>query len=136
MWFTLVHNGVPIGAVDLPLAGLAAGRVACLRAYGAIQPVVRVATAALLDVGVFGVAAPPRSPRSAETIRLRRALARGARLQLELRSDAGELVPTTFVNLLEAPDDGGVIAVVGVAEAPSLVGAITRGSPRGTTGQI
>jgi hypothetical protein len=123
MWFTVQHDGVPVGTAHLPIAELAAGRLGRLPAYAAVQPIVRAATAVLLEVGLFGAALHPAENPSAEVARARRALIRAASLRFELLGEQGERVQAAFVNLLEAPADGGVIVVAGFGEAFALMGA-------------
>jgi hypothetical protein len=50
-------------------------------------------------------------------------MARAARLPLVLTTESGAHALTHFVNLLEAPADGGIIVLVSFVEASALVGA-------------
>jgi hypothetical protein len=59
-----------------------------------------------------------------ETVRLRHAISRAARLRLGLLDEQGASVQATFVNLLEAPADEGVVVVAGFGEAMAGVAAV------------
>ncbi|HJU69012.1 MAG TPA: hypothetical protein VJ650_12310 [Gemmatimonadaceae bacterium] len=103
MLFTITHNGVPVGTVELTRADTsAAEQIACavlpLPGYAPIQPVVRAASVALRNLLPAGPAADPGTQAAAE-----RALGRGAELgrALELRDPTGLLVPTDFIELSE-----------------------------------
>jgi hypothetical protein len=124
MWYAVLHEQTLIGIVDLPLADLASGRMQRFPAYAAIRPTVRAATAALLQLGFFGAAYPALPPRMRETVRLRHAISRAARLRLGLLDEQGASVQATFVNLLEAPADEGVVVVAGFGEAMAGVAAV------------
>ncbi|HEY2374990.1 MAG TPA: hypothetical protein VGH98_03355 [Gemmatimonadaceae bacterium] len=123
MWYTVLHEEAPIGIVELPLAGLAAGTMQRFPTYRAIRPTVRAATGALLQLGLFGAAYPPIPPRQREIARLRRAIARAARLPLSLVDERGAAAHAAFVNLLEAPADERVVVVAGFEDTLAGVGA-------------
>ena len=131
MWYTIVADGIPVGVVDLPARAVAAARVHPLPGYQTIEPTVRLATEAILHLGLFGIAAPRVSSNSAEAIHERRAFAHAARLRLELVTEGGRQTPTTFLNLLQAPADGGVIAVANFMTTSSPVGAVIDAQPDG-----
>lgn len=124
MWYTVLHDEVPIGIVDLPPLALAAGAMQRLPAYSAIQPTVRAATIALLALGFYGAALPPIPPRSREILHSRRALARAARLRLSLVNERGAIAHVRFVNLLEPPGDERVVVVAAFDDAIAAVGAM------------
>ena len=110
MWFTVLHAGIPVGAVDLAPTGLAAGRLVRVTAYRAISARVRAASEALFAFGFYGPAASaiPDIPRR----QARMALRSGAALRLELAPLApGRATATTFVNLIETPADGQVVVI-------------------------
>ena len=104
MWFVVLNEGVPLGTVDLPASALAAGRLVPIAAgYDSVAPRIHAASAALLAFGLYGppISAVPDLTRR----RARIALFAGATLALELRAlDTGELAPTRFINLVEAPN--------------------------------
>ena len=117
MWFTVLRAGVPIGTVELPPRELVAGRLLRHAGYTAIADRVRAASEALLAYGVYGppVSAVPDPARR----RARAALRAGATLALELRVlPTGELVPVTFVNLVETPADRDVIVIACFRQTP------------------
>jgi hypothetical protein len=134
VWYTIVNEGVPLGLVDLPSRTLAAAQVHPLPAYHTIEPTIRLATEALLHLGLFGIAAPRVSSLSLETIRQRRAFVRASRLRLELVANGGVQTATAFLNLLQAPADGGVIAVANFMAHPASVGAFVEQPPGGERG--
>ena len=110
MWFTVLHAGIPVGAVDLDPTGLAAGRLVRVAAYRVIAARVRAASEALFAFGFYGPAIsaiPDIRRRQART-----ALRSGAALRLELAPLApGRTMSTTFVNLIETPADGQVVVI-------------------------
>ena len=124
MWFTVLHAGVPLGTVELPATELAAGRLVRLAGYGALAARIRSASAALLEFGFYG---PPVSAISDPARRrARMSLLAGATLALELRTfDGGELAPTRFVNLIEAPENREVVVVARFREVHAGVPADT-----------
>ena len=123
MWYTVLHDETPIGSVDLEAGALVAAAMLRLPAYEALASVTRAATAALLELGLFGGSLPPIPPFPAGLLRSRRALARAARLHLSLTDSDGDVALTRFVNLLEAPADGRVIVVAGFGESDASVAA-------------
>jgi hypothetical protein len=124
MRYTIVNGHVPVGVVDLPVRELTAAPVNPLPGYAMVEATVRLATEAILEFGLFGVAAPRVPPLSLQAVRHRLAFSRAARLELELIGRRGESISTTFLNLLHAPRDGGVIAVVSFMDAPASVAAL------------
>ena len=124
MQFTITHHGVPVGTTECTLEGerLVVG-VRPLPGYAAIRPLVRAASLALAEVALAG-AQPVEIP----------ALRRGAELgrALELRDEAGALVPVDYVELTEWP--GGnpeVAAMLRLRDAHAAVPAPVRPTPRG-----
>ena len=110
MWFTVLHAGIPVGAVDLAPTGLAAGRLVRVAAYRAISARVRVASEALFAFGFYGPAVSAIADMRRREART--ALRSGAALRLELVSlTPGRAVSTTFVNLIETPPDGQVVVI-------------------------
>ena len=57
MRYTIMHQGVPVGHVDLPSGEIVAGQVKPLPALDPLRPVIEPGSAALLAVGFFGAAA-------------------------------------------------------------------------------
>ncbi|MEP6492152.1 MAG: hypothetical protein ABJF01_05715 [bacterium] len=124
MWYTIVNDGVPLGVVNLSARAISAAQVDPLPGYRSVEPTIRWATEALLHFGLFGVAAPRVPPLSIDALRQRRAFVHASRLQLELVGEHGQRAPTTFLNLLQSPVDGGIIAVANFMEALAPVGAL------------
>ena len=94
--FTITHEGVPVGIVELKEPGeYMVVPVEPLPAYEALRKSVRAASIALADVAL----AAGSSPRTSEALR------RGVDLGrvLELHDHAGALVPTDFIELTEWP---------------------------------
>jgi hypothetical protein len=123
MLFSVHATTTSLGLVDLPAGDLVAGRLQPSPQYGSVREIIRDATNAFLHLGLFDAVAPMLPALSAETRRRRRALARAARLQLSLVGADGARVPTDFVNLLEAPGDGGIVVLASFVSAPTWVGA-------------
>jgi hypothetical protein len=119
----VLHEEKPVGCVELAAAALTAGRMMRFPAYGAIRDVTRDATDALFSAGLFGAVLPPLPPFPARVLRLRRAMARAARLRLTLVDDTGALADTTFVNVLHALGDDRIVVVAGFPAANAVVGA-------------
>ena len=114
MLFTITHNGVPVGTLELTRADTsAAEQLVCavmpLPGYSPLQPIVRAASAALRNLMPAGPPADRGTELSAE-----RALNRGAELgrALELRDVTGLLVPTDFVELSEWPGGNPEVAAL------------------------
>jgi hypothetical protein len=123
MWYTVLHDEAVVGVADLPIAGIAAAIMEPRPAYEAIRATTRAATVGLLEAGLFGGVLPAVPPFPGEVLRLRRAMARAARLSLTLVAPTGAVADASFVNLLEAPEDGRVIVVAGFHSVRALVGA-------------
>jgi hypothetical protein len=125
--FTITHHGVPVGTTEFTAAGerIVVG-VRPLPGYGAIQPMVRAASVALAGVALGG-------GQSVESAALRRAAELGR--ALELRDEAGALVPVDYVELTEWP--GGnpeVAAMLRLRDAHAAVLAAVHPAPRGASG--
>lgn len=123
VWYTVDCNGTSLGVVELPGGLLVAGRLQPNSAYATIADTVRRATDVFIELGLFGAAAPLAPPISPTTRARRGAMARAARLPLELMTERGARALTHFVNLLDS-GDGGVIVLASFVEAPATVGAL------------
>jgi len=125
MRFTITHEGVPIGTVELaPGADRVTGPVDPLPAYGAVRPLVRAASEAL---GALVVGAPAPAPAAGRGAAFARAAALGR--ALELRDAWGGLVATDFIELLDRPGaEPPLAAFVGFRMAPA--GAPAPAPPR------
>ena len=98
----ITHRGVPLGRVEalrLTVGELAVGELECMSAYAALRPTIWEASRSLWSVGFLasGVDVTRMAPAPPEVRE------RAAELELELRDDAGALVPTDFVNIVERP---------------------------------
>ena len=129
MWYTVLRGDVPIGFVELASGALVAAPMLRLPEYETIGPVIRLATHAFLQLGLFGGALPPVPPFPAELLRMRRHLSRAARLQLVLVDARGAVADATFVNVLQSAETHDVVLVAGFARANATVGAVL---PRGS----
>jgi hypothetical protein len=121
--YAVMHEGVPVGYVDLAAGELVAGPLVPLPAFEALRPTVQAGSAALLAVGFFGAATPAGQNGAGA------ALHAAAVLQFDLVDVRGELVPATFVNLIEAPD-GGLVVLARLAHAHARVPAVRPMPPR------
>jgi hypothetical protein len=124
VWYTVKLHDVSLGIVELPSGLLVAGRLEPHAGYSGVKGIVQAATDAFLQLGVFGVAAPLVPPIPAAARARRAAMGRAARLRLTLATDDGTVAPPHFVNLLEAPADGGIVVLAAFVEAPAVVGAL------------
>lgn len=129
MWYTVLKDDVTIGFVELSSGALVAAPMLRLPSYATIASTTRLATDALLQLGVFGGALPPVPPFPGELLRLRRALSRAARLQLALVDARGAVADTTFVNVLQADEANPVILIAGFGRANAQVGALLSPPP-------
>jgi hypothetical protein len=123
MWYTVLHEEIPIGYVELTSGALVAASMLRLPVYETIGPTTRSATDALLQLGLFGGALPPVPPISRELLRLRRSLSRAARLRLVLVDARGAVADTTFVNVLQSAEHDSAVLVAGFGRANAHVGA-------------
>ena len=124
MQFTITHHGVPVGTTEFTLEGerIVVG-VRPLPGYATIRPLVRAASVALAEVALGGA-------QPVETTALRRGAELGR--ALELRDEAGALVPVDYVELTEWP--GGspeVAAMLRLRDAHAAVPAFVRPTPQG-----
>jgi hypothetical protein len=122
VWYFVMRAGVPLGTVELSEPELAAGRLRPLPGYESVRARVHAASRALFAHGLFG---PPISALPDPTGRAARAALRSAAvLRLELAAlVSGVVVPTAFVNLLEAPVDGGIVVIASFLDSPARVSA-------------
>jgi hypothetical protein len=111
MPYTIWHDDLVLGTVDLPRGEFVASRLRPAAGYQSVADMVQRATAAFLHVGLFhrstnpDVQLPDAYPWSA-------AIDQVSRLRFTLTDARGEPVATHFVNLLETPADNSVIVLV------------------------
>jgi hypothetical protein len=117
MRYTLRSDGITLGHAELHTGSLVAARLDPAASYASIQAIVREATVAFLRLGLFAAAVPFAPDEPADVRDARAAMVLAAALQLELLDARGERVPTAFINLLDAPADGGVVVLVCFDEA-------------------
>ena len=129
MWYTVVHENRPIGFVALTSGAIVAAPMLRLPDYETIAVTTRLATDALLQLGLFGGALPPIPPFPAELLRLRRYLTRAARVRLLLVDTHGAVADTAFVNVLQRTEYDDVVLVAGFGPRDAHVGAIVRLPP-------
>ena len=129
MWYTVLRDDAPLGFVELSSGALVAAPMVRLPEYETIGPTTRLATHALLQLGLFGGALPLVPPFPAELLRMRRHLSRAARLQLVLVDARGAVADTTFVNVLQSAESNGVVLVAGFGRANAPVGAALQSGP-------
>ena len=99
MKYTIEHQGVPVGTVELKAQSeVAAADVEPLAGYATIEPVVRAATTALRNLGFRGAVAHVASNASESTV-LRDAATLGR--QLELRDGRGAAVAVDFIDITD-----------------------------------
>lgn len=123
MQYSVVHNGIPVGTVDLAAGDLVAGRLAPAAPLEPLRATIRAGSNALLVLGFFG-AAPTAGQQDTPA-----ALRAAAALRFDLLNEHGELAPTTFTNLIEAPSGSVVVlARFGYAHAP--ISALVPPPPR------
>ena len=123
MRYTVVHEGTPMGCVDLSAGELVAGPLTPMPTFDVLRPTVQAGSAALLALGFFGAALAEGKNGSAAALRA------AAALQFDLVDDRGGLAPTTFVNLIEAPD-GGVVVLACFRHAHASIPAVRHLVPR------
>ena len=116
MRYTVLHRGVPLGFAELAPGELAAGTFVPLPTLASIRNTVRKGSQALLALGFFGAATEAGRNGVGDALRA------AAALEFELMNEAGNLIPATFGNLIEAPD-GGLVLLVRFGHAHSGVGA-------------
>lgn len=123
MRFSVLHDGIPVGSVELAPGELVAGPLTPLPAIEPLRETIRAGSDALLALGFFGAATPAGQNGAGEALRA------AAELRFDLVDDDGTLRPATFVNLLEAPD-GGVVVLARFGHAHAIVTAPLTPSPR------
>lgn len=123
MRFSVIHNGIPIGGVELAVGELVAGQLAPLPMIDPLRETLRAGSNALLSLGFFGAATEAGSNGAGGALRA------AAALQFELVDERGEVVPTTFVNVIDAPD-GGLVVLARFGHAHASVGAAVQPKPR------
>lgn len=123
MRYSVVHDGIPLGFVELGPGELVAGALAPLSALEPLRGTIRAGSNALLTLGFFGAATVAGQNGIGAALRA------AAALQFDLVTDQGELAPATFVNLIEAPD-GGVVVLARFGHAHAAVTAPTKPAPR------
>ena len=135
MRFTITHQGVPVGELELPSGGeRVAVPVDPLPAYESIRPLVRAASIALSQVALAGTGETALPPVRSQT-----ALHRGAELgrALELRDATGALVPTDFIDLTDWPGgEPAVAAIVGLRDSHAARPAVERPLRRDGTDSV
>jgi hypothetical protein len=127
MRYSVMHNGIPVGFVELESGELVAGRLAPLPAIDSLRTTLRAGSEALLAFGFFGAATDAGRNGSGSALRA------AAALRFDLYDDRDELVPTTFVNVIDAPD-GGLVVLARFGHAHSAVGALVRPTPQADSG--
>ena len=101
MKYTIEHQGVPVGTIELNThSEVTAADVQPLAGYATIEPVVRAATTALRNLGFRGDVANLASHASESTV-LRDAATLGR--QLELRDERGAAVAVDFIDITDWP---------------------------------
>jgi hypothetical protein len=121
-----MHQGVPIGYIELTEGELVAAPLLALPAFDPLRPTVQAGSAALLALGFFGAASAEEHNGAGAALRA------AAALQFDLVDRHGELVPATFVNVLEAPD-GGLVVFARLGHAHARVPAMRPMAPRSDT---
>ena len=116
MRFSVVHEGIPVGFVELASGELVAGQLTPLPALDPLRDTIRSGSNALLALGFFGAATAAGQNGAGASLRA------AAALQFDLVDARGELSPATFVNVLEPPD-GGLVVLARLGHAHATVGA-------------
>jgi len=112
MRFTILYRDSAIGTVELPAGEFVAARLTPAAQYASIRAVVRRSTEVFLQLGLFPDALPDSMSSPLTVGNWRQALRDASRLHLGLANVHHHPIATRFVNLLEAPDDSGVITLV------------------------
>jgi hypothetical protein len=115
--YSVNHEGVPVGFVELPEGELVAGALAPVVGLEAFRPTIRAGSDALLALGFFG-AASGVALKGAGT-----ALRAAADLRFDLVDVEGRVVHANFVNLIESPD-GGVVVIARLRDTHAATPAI------------
>ncbi|HEY7394537.1 MAG TPA: hypothetical protein VH559_06820 [Gemmatimonadaceae bacterium] len=118
MRYSVNHDGVPVGFVELPEGELVAGKLAPVAGLEAFRPTIRAGSDALLALGFFGAASGVALNGAGTALRA------AADLRFDLVDVDGGVVHANFVNLIESPD-GGVVVIARFRDAhatePALV---------------
>ena len=112
-----------MGDVDLAPGELVAGQLVPRPALDPLRETLRAGSEALLALGFFDAVAVGRESDTASALRA------AAKLRFDLFDVRGELVPATFVNLIEAPG-GGTIVLARLGHAHAEVSASLVPTPR------
>lgn len=123
MRYSVVHEGVPVGDVELAPGELVAGQLTPRPALDTLRETLHAGSEALLALGFFGAAAVGGQNGAEQALRA------AADLRFDLFDARGELVPATFVNLIEAPD-GGTVVLARLGHAHAEVPAPRVPTPR------
>ena len=124
MRFSVMHEGVPVGFVELASGELVAGQLTPLPSLDPLRDTIREGSNALLALGFFGAATPAGQNGAGASLRA------AAALQFDLVDQRGELTPSTFVNVLESPD-GGLVVLARLGHAHATVAATLPPTVRG-----
>lgn len=116
MQFSVVHDGIPVGFVELAPGELVAGQLTPLPALDPLRDTIRDGSNALLALGFFGAATAAGQNGVGASLRA------AAALEFDLVDARGELNPSTFVNVLESPD-GGLVVLARLGHAHASIGA-------------
>ena len=127
MRFSVLHEGIPVGFVELAPGELVAGHLTPLPALDPLRDTIRDGSDALLALGFFGAATAAGQNGAGASLRA------AAALQFDLVDARGELSPSTFVNVLESPD-GGLVVLARLGHAHAIVGAKMPAQPRDGSG--
>ena len=127
MQFSVMHEGIPVGFVELASGELVAGQLTPLPALDPLRDTIREGSNALLALGFFGAATPAGQNGAGASLRA------AAALQFDLVDERGELNPSTFVNVLESPD-GGLVVLARLGHAHATVAAKLPARARGSSG--
>jgi hypothetical protein len=127
MRYSVMHDGIPVGFVDLESGELVAGRLAPLPTIDSLRGTLRAGSEALLALGFFGAATEAGQNGSGTALRA------AAALRFDLQDERGALVPTTFVNVIDAPD-GGLVVLARFGHDHAAVGAAVHPTPHAGSG--
>jgi len=125
--FSVLHEGIPVGVVELGSGELVAGQLTPLPALDPLRDTIRNGSNALLALGFFGAATAAGQNGAGASLRA------AAALQFDLVDARGELSPSTFVNVLESPD-GGLVVLARRGHAHAIVGATLPPTTRDASG--
>ena len=117
MRYSVNHDGVPVGFVELSEGELVAGTLTPVAALDAVRPTIRAGSDALLSLGFFGATSGVALNGAGTALRA------AADLRFDLIDLEGRVVHATFVNLIEAPD-GGVVVIARLSHASAATPAL------------